>query len=148
MAPPSTAGDRHPVTLVGAEGALGQRPFEEAYDQILDITARELGSPVVLITPFNLSTDHTGGSLESKVLGLLPEYIAVVEAMSRKHGTRLLKVQNVFQEQLGYRDPSDFAPEPVTPEKAGVWLSPTALMELLASWPATTTTDATAEIVE
>lgn len=99
----------------------------------LGITARELGCPVVLVTPFYLSKNRTGGSLESKVLGLLPEYIAIVEAMSRKHGTLLLNVNDVFQEQLRYRDPSEFAPEPVHPHRAGHMVIASALMELLAS---------------
>ena len=53
--------------------------------------------------------------------------------MSRKHGTRLLNVHDVFQEQLRYRDPSDFAPEPVHPDQAGDMVIANALMELLAS---------------
>ena len=87
----------------------------------------------MLITPFYLSTDRTAGSLESRVLGLLPEYIAIVETMSRKHQTRLVNVNNVFQEQLRYREPSDFAPEPVHPHRAGHMVIANALMELLVS---------------
>jgi lysophospholipase L1-like esterase len=119
--------------LRGDGSGVGPAGFEEAYDQILSITAREVGCPVVLITPFYLSTDRTGGSFESKVLGLLPEYVAIVEAMSRKHGTRLLNIDDVFQEQLRYRDPSDLAPEPVHPHQAGHMVIANALMELLAS---------------
>ena len=119
--------------LRGDEGAVGPARFEEAYDWILGMTASELGCPVVLITPFYLSTDRTGGSLASRALGMLPRYIAIVEAMSRKHGTRLLNVNDVFQEQLRYRDPSDFAPEPVHPHQAGHMVIANALMELLAS---------------
>ena len=117
--------------LRGDEGAVGSGRFEEVYDQILGITARELGCPVVLITPFYLSTDRTGGSLESRVLGLLPEYIAIVETMSGKHQTQPLNVNNVFQEQLHYREPSDFAPEPVHPHQAGHMVIANALMQLL-----------------
>ena len=119
--------------LRGDEGVVGLARFEEAYDQILGITAQELGCPVVLITPFYLSTDRAGGSFASKVLGLLPEYIAIVEAMSRKHGTRLLNVNDVFLEQLRYRDPSDFAAGPWHPNQAGHMVIASALMELLAS---------------
>ena len=119
--------------LRGDEGAVGPASFEEAYDRILGITAREVGCPVVLITPFYLSTERTGGSFESKVMGLLPEYIAIVEAMSRKHGARFLNVNDVFQNQLRYRDPSDFAPEPVHPHQAGHIVIASALMDLLAT---------------
>ena len=119
--------------LRGDVGAVGPVRFEEGYGRILGITARELGCPVVLVTPFYLSKDRTGGSLESRVLGLLPEYIAIVEAMSRKHGTLLLNVNDVFREQLRYRGPSEFAPEPVHPHRAGHMVIASALMELLAS---------------
>jgi hypothetical protein len=67
------------------------------------------------------------------VLGLLPEYIAIVEAISRKYGTRLLNVNHVFQEQFRYRDPSDFAPEPMHSHQARHLLIASAPMELLAS---------------
>jgi hypothetical protein len=40
---------------------VGPARFEETYDRILGIMARELGCPVVLITPFFLSADRTGG---------------------------------------------------------------------------------------
>ena len=119
--------------LRGDEGAVGPASFQETYDQILGMTAQELGCPVVLITPFYLFKDRTGGLLESKMPGLLPEYIETVAAMSRKHGTRLLNVDDVFQVQFRYRDPSDFAPEPVHPHQAGHMVIANALMELLAS---------------
>ena len=117
----------------GDEGVAGLARFEEAYDQILGITAQKLGCPVVLITPFYLPTDHAKGSFESKVAGLLPEYIAIVEAMSRKHGTRLLNVNDVFQEQLRYRDLSDFADGQWHATQAGHMVIASALMELLAA---------------
>ena len=119
--------------LSGDEGGGGPARFEDAYGQILDTTGREIGCPVVLITPFLVSTDSSAGSLESKALTLLPEYIEIVEAMSRKHGTLLLNANEVFREQLRYRDPSDFAPEPVHPHQAGHMVIANALMELLAT---------------
>ncbi len=119
--------------LRGDHGAVGPDQFEEAYDEILTIAARELGCPVVLITPFYLSTDQTGDSFESKVLKLIPEYIAVVEKMRGKHGTRLLNIHNAFQEQLRHRPPSDFAPEPVHPYHAGHVVIASELMDLLSS---------------
>ncbi len=119
--------------LGGNERGVGPAAFEEAYDQILSVTSREVGCPVVLITPFFLSTDRTGSSPESKRVGLLPEYIAIVEAMSKKHDTRFLNVDDVFREHLRYRDPSEFALEPVHPHQAGHMVITNALMELLAS---------------
>jgi lysophospholipase L1-like esterase len=119
--------------LRGDDGDAGPAGFEEAYDRILGNTARELGCPVVLITPFYVSADRTGGSSESEVLRRLTEYIGIVEAMSRKHGTRFLNVHDVFQEQLRFRGPSEFAPEPVHPFQAGHMVIANALMDLLAS---------------
>jgi lysophospholipase L1-like esterase len=65
--------------LRGDGSGVGPARFEEAYDQILSITAREVGCPVVLITPFYLSTDRTGRSLESKV----PAQRCRVQSVSR-----------------------------------------------------------------
>ena len=50
--------------------------------------------------------------VEGTVLRMLPEYIDTVEEMSVKYGTLLLNLHDVFQEQLKYRAPGTFCPEP------------------------------------
>ena len=118
--------------LDGRERAVGPDSFEKTYDQILSVTSHELGCPVVLITPFLISTVCSGGPLELQRIGLLSEYVGIVQAMSKKHNTHFLNVNDVFQKQLRYHDSSDFALEPVHPHQAGHMVIANALMELLA----------------
>ena len=110
--------DLHSV-LRGAEDAVAPVFFEELYDSILETTQKELGCPVVLITPFYISTDTSGDTFRNQVLEFLPEYIAVVEKMSKKYDTKLVRLHDLFQEHLKYRDAETFCPEPVHPNRTG-----------------------------
>lgn len=107
--------------------------FESTYDEIMDVTKRELGCPVVLISPFYISTDRSGTTLRSAVLDLLPEYIGVVERMSEKYSTPLVRLHDMFQEQLKYRDADTFCPEPVHPNRTGHLLMAEEVYKVLAS---------------
>ena len=73
----------------------------------------------MLISPFYISIDTSGQTFRSSVLDLIPEYIAVVERMSKKYGTKLVQLHDLFQEHLKYRDADTFCPEPVHPNRAG-----------------------------
>jgi len=115
-----------------AEDAVSPQLFAEAYDDILQWTKDELGCPVILITPFYISTDRAGHTQRSKVLELLPSYIETVENMSAKYGTRLVNLQDVFQRHLQFRDADTFCPEPVHPNRAGHLVIAEALMGALA----------------
>lgn len=110
--------DLHSV-LRKADDAVPPDLFEDLYDSILGRTKNELGCPVVLITPFYISTDTTGDTFRNQVLDLLPEYIAVVEKMSEKYETKLVRTHDLFQEHLKYRDSETFCPEPVHPNRTG-----------------------------
>lgn len=119
--------------LGGAPDAVPPERFEALYDEILDLTARELGCPVVLISPFYISLNADGDAFQAQVLELLPRYIEVVERMSEKYGTLLVRLHDVFQEQLRYRDAESFCPEPVHPNHAGHTVIAQALLETLES---------------
>ncbi|MEE2657139.1 MAG: SGNH/GDSL hydrolase family protein [Candidatus Latescibacterota bacterium] len=105
--------------LRSAPDAVPVERFREGYHEILETTHNELGCPVVVLTPFYISTDFTGISFRSQVLELLPRYIDVVVALSEKYGTDLVHLHDVFQGQLKYRDADAFCPEPVHPNHTG-----------------------------
>ena len=87
--------------------------FAELYDYLLSETKKKLDCKIVLIDPFYISTD------QSKVLDILPKYIDTVHKMSETYGTKLVKLHDMFQNQLKYRDASTFCPEPVHPNVVG-----------------------------
>lgn len=119
--------------LGGAPDAVPPERFEALYDEILDLTRRELDCPVVLISPFYISRNADADAFQAQVLDLLPRYIEVVERMSEKYGTLLVRLHGVFQEQLRYRDAESFCPEPVHPNHAGHTVIAQALLETLES---------------
>ena len=119
--------------LGGGPDAVPPERFEALYDEILDLTRRELDCPVVLISPFYISLNEGGDPFQAQVLDLLPRYIEVVERMSEKYGTLLVRLHDVFQEQLRYRDAESFCPEPVHPNHAGHTVIAQALLETLES---------------
>ncbi len=119
--------------LRDAEGGVSPELFAEAYDDILQWTRDELGCPVVLLTPFYISTDRAQGTLRSEVLELLPSYIETVEKMSEKYDAQLINLHDVFQEHLKYRDADTFCPEPVHPNHAGHLVIAQALMDALTT---------------
>jgi lysophospholipase L1-like esterase len=117
--------------LMGLAGAVSPALFEETYDAILRETKREVGCPVLLISPFYISRDRTGQTFRSRVLDLLPQYLDVVYRMHERHGTRLVRLHDLFQRHLEYRDADAFCPEPVHPHHAGHIVIAEAVMQAL-----------------
>lgn len=124
--------DLHSV-LRNADDAVSPGPYEEIYDELLTTTKEQLGCPVTLLSPFYISTDTTRDTFRRKVLDFIPDYIDVVVRMSERHGTGLVRLHDVFQEQLKYRDAESFCPEPVHPNRAGHMVIARALFEALAA---------------
>jgi len=118
--------------LRGAPDAVTPELFAEIYEELLDLTRTELDCPVVLLTPFYISTDRSGQSFRSSVLELIPRYIETVEKMSERFGTRLVKLHDIFQGHLEYRDAETFCPEPVHPNHAGHLVIAQALLNATA----------------
>lgn len=118
--------------LRGAADAVTPELFAEIYEELLEVTKTELGCPVVLLTPFYISTDRSGQTFRSSVLEAIPRYLETVERMSERYGARLVKLHDIFQEHLKYRDADTFCPEPVHPNHAGHMVIAQALLDATA----------------
>lgn len=105
--------------------------FANVYDEILGRTCDELNCPLLLITPFYISTDRLGGTFRAQVLSLLPRYIETVEAMAAKYDARLVNLHDIYQKHLQYRDADTFCPEPVHPNHTGHIVIAEALMQAM-----------------
>ena len=105
--------------------------FRRDYDWILEQTTRETAARIVLMEPFYVSLDRTGQTFRSKVLDIIPEYIATVHDMSRKYETRLVTLHEVFQHHLMFRGSETFCPEPVHPNRVGHLVIATELLRTL-----------------
>ena len=105
--------------------------FASVYDEILGRTRDELNCPLLLITPFYISTDCSGGTFRAQVLSLLPRYIETVEAMAAKYDARLVNLHDIYQKHLQHRDADTFCPEPVHPNHTGHIVIAEALMQAM-----------------
>jgi lysophospholipase L1-like esterase len=105
--------------LRGAPDAVSPELFAEIYDELLDLTKKELDCPVVLISPFYISNDRRDGSFRSVVLETMPRYVNTVEEMAKKYDARLVPLHDIFHNHLKYRDADSFCPEPVHPHHTG-----------------------------
>ena len=111
------------------EQGVSPELFEEIYDELLGLTQRELGCPVILLSPFYISTDRSGTTFESEVLSTTPRYIDAAKRMSERYGTRFIDLHEVFQRQQEYREPDVFCPEPVHPNRTGHLVIANAVLE-------------------
>ena len=121
------------LTLRKAERAADPQRFKTAYRSLLERVRSATQAELVLIDPFYLSADRESDGFRRDVLKLLPEYLAVVEELAGAFGARHLKTQAVFEEQMRYRAPQDFAPEPVHPYRIGHSIIANALYDLLCA---------------
>ena len=105
--------------LRGDPGAVGPELFRQVYDRILARAQAGTKAKLVLVTCFYISTDHSGQTLESEVLGILPEYLRTTEELAGKYGARLVRLQPMFERLLKYYPAQTFCPEPVHPNRTG-----------------------------
>jgi len=117
--------------LRNSQDGVSPEHFASVYDEVLGCTRDELNCPLLLITPFYISTDCSGSTFRSQVLSLLPRYIETVEAMAAKYDARLVNLHDIYQEHLQYRDADTFCPEPVHPNHTGHIVIAEALMQAL-----------------
>ena len=117
--------------LRNPQDGVSPEHFASVYDEVLGCTRDELNCPLLLITPFYISTDCSGSTFRSQVLSLLPRYIETVEAMAAKYDARLVNLHDIYQEHLQYRDADTFCPEPVHPNHTGHIVIAEALMQAL-----------------
>jgi acyl-CoA thioesterase I len=114
--------------LGGASDGVSPALFADKYEQILDRTASGPGCPVILLSPFYISQDPGPDSFRAQVLEIMPRYLETVERLSAQYGTRLVRLHDVFQNQLKYRDADTFCAEPVHPNNAGHMVIAQALL--------------------
>jgi lysophospholipase L1-like esterase len=107
--------------------------YEVAYETILERTAKDLPKcQLLLITPFYISIENDDSSLRKQALELLPKYVSVVQRLSRKYKTRLVKTQEIFQKLLKHREADTFCPEPVHPNFTGHMVIADAVYQALS----------------
>jgi len=109
--------DLHGV-IRGADGAITPERFEQGYVSLMERTLAAWEPSIVLVSPFFISKDRSGGP-RAAVLELLPVYIDVVKRTAEKFAARFVDLQTIFERHLEYQEPDDFCPEPVHPYRAG-----------------------------
>jgi|BEDMetMinimDraft_2_1075160.scaffolds.fasta_scaffold00822_6 lysophospholipase L1-like esterase len=105
--------------------------YAEAYRDVLEITSKRLNAEIVLLSPFYISKAKEMDTFRKKVLETLPDYIRVVEGLSKEFSTAYLDLHREFKMRLEYLDPETFAPEPVHPNRRGHTLIALKLSQLL-----------------
>jgi len=104
--------------------------FTECYDGLLRETEEKLSCRIILIEPFYISVNKRKG-LRGFVSKELTPYRKAVVDLSRKYNTLLVKLQDIFDRQLKYRDSETFCPEPVHPNQTGHLLIANAIFNIL-----------------
>ncbi|MHC4871311.1 MAG: SGNH/GDSL hydrolase family protein [Planctomycetota bacterium] len=106
--------------LRGAPEVIPPELFKITYDEILARTKKALPKcKVLLIDPFYISLEKSQNSFRRKVLNVLPQYIKVVHAMSKKYKTRLVKTHDMFTGMIKWHPVDNFCAEPVHPNLSG-----------------------------
>lgn len=122
--------DLHLFLFHPEEVKIAPEQYREYYDWVLTRTKAETEAQVVLLDPFYIS-GATADTKRRQVLEIIPEYLAIVHELSEKHGTRLVKLHDLFAHQLQYREAEAFCPEPVHPARGGHLLMAAALLREL-----------------
>ncbi|MBU0607148.1 MAG: SGNH/GDSL hydrolase family protein [Armatimonadetes bacterium] len=97
---------------------VSPQQYRDNYEWLLERVTQETPAKLVLLEPFyiSLSSRDTNRKL---VLDLLPEYISTVHDMAAKYNALLVRMQDVYQHHLTFRDADAFCPEPVHPSHSG-----------------------------
>jgi len=107
--------------------------FRAGYANILDRTA-SLSPRVVLLDPFYIASEARGASGdEFRILARLGRYLDVVEEMAGNAGAIHVRTQRMFEEQLEFRPPNYFRPEPVHPYPTGHLMVAMELYDMLVN---------------
>jgi len=106
--------------------------YRQAYEAILQRTRKALPDcRLLLIDPFYISTENSPDSFRTSVLKLIPEYLDVVEKLSRQFDTLHVRTHKLFAGLLKHHDPDTFCPEPVHPNLTGHMVIADAVYEAL-----------------
>ncbi len=121
-------------TLRQSPEAVPPTLYREAYEDILQRTRKNLPRcKILLIDSFYISTDTAPTSFRGEVLKLLPQYLRIVNDLSRKYGTLHVKTHEVFKRLLKTHEPDTFCPEPVHPNLTGHLVIADAVYDTLNS---------------
>ena len=111
--------------------AVSPDKYERLYRECLESLLKEKQTNLILIDPFYISTDFSSGSLRSRVLELLPEYLNIVKKFAKEFKAIHVCTHDKFQKQLRYNTADYFCPEPVHPYPNGHVLIAQALLEAI-----------------
>jgi lysophospholipase L1-like esterase len=116
---------------LGQSTAIPPEKYERLYRELLQIAKENTKARIVLIDPFYISTDADLSSFRGRVLQMLPEYLKVVEKLSKEFSTLHVRTHEKFMEQLKHRPADIFCPEPVHPYLSGHLIIALGLLEVL-----------------
>lgn len=119
--------------LFAARNELAPQPYEAAYREILERTRQTLPKcRILLVDPFYISRDTTPNSQRKQVLDSMPDYLAIVDKLSRTFKTRHIKMHELFGRLLKGYEPDTFCAEPVHPNPTGHLVIAEAIYEALS----------------
>lgn len=102
-------------------GDLGLSPedYYRTYSELLNLTIKSLNPVILLMSPFYVSKANSLDTFRRKVLQLVPEYVKMVERLSREYSTLYINLHEEFQRLINYMDPESLAPDAVHPTRKG-----------------------------
>ncbi len=116
---------------LGQPDVLPPEKYEQLYREILQSTRDNTDARLVLIDPFYISTETDTNVQQGHVLSMLTGYLNVVDKLAQEFDALHVYTHQKFQEQLRYRSPDAFCPEPVHPYLSGHVIIALALLETL-----------------
>ncbi|MCX6993664.1 MAG: SGNH/GDSL hydrolase family protein [Kiritimatiellaeota bacterium] len=112
---------------------LAPQSYEAAYREILERTRQALPKcRILLVDPFYISRDAAPNSQRKQVLDRMPDYLAIVEKLSRTFKTWHIKTHELFGRLLKYYEPDTFCAEPVHPNPTGHLVIAEAIYQALS----------------
>ncbi len=115
--------DIHRYILEKNCGHLDPAGFEQVYEDLLQKTADRIpDSRIILIDPFYICRYDDADDFDTQVIELISEYIEAVQRLSDKYKAIHIRMHDIFQSMLKFRDPSTYCPEPVHPNHTGHFL--------------------------
>ena len=113
--------------------AVTPERYETAYREILERTRAALPKcQILLIDPFYISRDTAPNSQRKQVLDSMPDYLSIVERLSRTFKAQHIKTHELFKRLLTYHEPDTFCAEPVHPNPTGHLVIADAIYDALS----------------
>jgi len=113
--------------------AVTPERYEAAYREILGRTHATLPKcRILLVDPFFISRDTAPNSQRKQILDLMPDYLNIVEKMSRAFKTRHIKTHELFGRLMKHHEPDTFWGDPVHPNQTGHLVIAEAVYEALS----------------